>query len=571
MVMFILILALIATACTASSITPTKPSIATGTAVSTPTAIPVTPHRIQVRVVDGVSEFYDTLTGEKFVPRGADYIHWVSRPSPGRGDIWVDALFNTSFGELDQAEAELQQMKALGFNTVRMWKNACWGEVGGCIGDPAGGLSDAYLDNIAEFLRLAKQYGIYVIFTDDWVPDDGGYSQELARAAYVGYNGIYLDKHGIKAERMYWEDFIHGLGERAAPLDAILAYELMNEAFYEADSPPLSQTSGSVTTANGETYDMADAQDHKRMMEEGWLFWIEQLRDSIQLIDPTALVTMGFFVQQEPNPVREGDLRLVYLNRVVRESQLDFLDFHAYPGYDLSMKGHVENFAMIGAGDKLILMGEFGADKANYSSADRGASALQAWQVESCKYGFDGWLFWTWGQNPGDEFWNAYEGDSVVATVLAPVNRPDPCVYGEFDFIRFNVAPQAVITASSAIAGFPAQNVADETSNLWNAAALSPQWVQLSLAAPTVVESIVLTVAQQPSGRSVHQIWVRQTGGELKLVHTFDGVTAEGDVLTFTPEEPLVGVDLVKVVTTSVLDLWPAWHEIEILTKTPPE
>jgi hypothetical protein len=55
------------------------------------------------------------------------------------------------------------------------------------------------------------------------------------------------------------------------------------------------------------------------------------------------------------------------------------------------------------------------------------------------------------------------------------------------------------------------------------------------------------------------------------LVHTFDGVTDEGDVLTYTPEEPLIGVDLVRVVTTYALDVWPGWHEIEILTKTPPE
>ena len=54
-------------------------------------------------------------------------------------------------------------------------------------------------------------------------------------------------------------------------------------------------------------------------------------------------------------------------------------------------------------------------------------------------------------------------------------------------------------------------------------------------------------------------------------MHTFDWTTAEGDVLTYQAEEPLIGIDLVRVVTTSVLDLWPAWHEIEILTKSPPE
>jgi hypothetical protein len=541
------------------------------TTAPTPTERPVAvEHRIGVRQGSSGMEFYDRETGERFVPRGSDYVHWVSRPSPGRGDIWVDALFNTSFGELDQAEAELQQMAALGFNTVRMWKNACWGEVGGCIGDPAGGLSDAYLDNITTFLRLAKQYGIYVIFTDDWVPDDGGYNQELSRAAYPSYNGVYLTQHGINAERMYWVDLIQGLIERDAPLDAVLAYELKNEAYYEVNYPPLNQSSGMVTAANGSSYNMADEQDRIRMMEESWLFWIEQLRDSIQAVDPTALVTMGFISQQEPNPVREGDPRIVYLDRVVRESQLDFIDFHPYPGYDLSLKEHVENFAMPGAGDKLILMGEFGADKQNFATAERGASALQAWQVESCTYGFDGWLFWTWGKNPQDEFWNAYEGDGVVATVLAPVNRPDPCAYGDFDFIRFNAAAQATITASSHALDFLPELAADGTREYWISSGGPPQWIQFALAAPTDVESFVLTVNQDPPGRSVHQLWVRQAGRPIALLHTFDQVTQEGDVLTYQPDQPLVGVDLVRVVTTYALDVWPGWHEIEILTSTPP-
>jgi hypothetical protein len=156
--------------------------------------------------------------------------------------------------------------------------------------------------------------------------------------------------------------------------------------------------------------------------------------------------------------------------------------------------------------------------------------------------------------------------------VVAPIERPDPCEYGEFDFIRYNVAPQATITASSAVDGSLAQNVADGTPNLWNASALSPQWVQLELAAPTDIETIILTVAQDPPGPSTHQLWVRHVGGELTLIHTFDGTTNEGDILTFQPDEPLIGVNLVKVVTTRLSNnLWPAWHEIEVLTANPPE
>jgi hypothetical protein len=54
-------------------------------------------------------------------------------------------------------------------------------------------------------------------------------------------------------------------------------------------------------------------------------------------------------------------------------------------------------------------------------------------------------------------------------------------------------------------------------------------------------------------------------------MHTFDGITADGDVLTFQPEKPLTNVIAVKVVTTKLDALWPAWREIEILTSDPPK
>jgi hypothetical protein len=530
-------------------------------------------HRIGIRSGESGIELYDRITGERFVPRGVNYHRWESRSSPGSGTIPIDSLFNTAFGQLDQADADLQQIAALGFNTVRVWRNACWGSVGGCIGNPGGGLSDSYLDNITEFLHMAKRHGIYVIFTDDWVPEDGGYSQELNKdccSQFDGFNLIYLANSGVSAERLYWEDFIAGLIERKAPLDFVLAYSLKNEAFYEAQLPPLNLTSGMVTAANGNSYDMGDQGERRRMMEDGWLFWSQQLRNAILALDPTALVTMGFFVQQEPNPVRQGDTRLVYLERMLLESQLDFFDFHAYPEYDLSIQEHVENFAMTELGDKLIIMGEFGADKRNYRSPERAAAALQSWQVDSCNYGFDGWLLWTWGENPGSEFWNALDGDGKIGTTLASIYRPDPCVYGDFDFIRFNAASLAEITASSAVDGFPPELVADGTVRHWNAAAKAPQWVELSLPSPVDVTAIELAVAQDPPGRSIHEIWVKKSGEDFMLVHTFDGVTSEGDVLIFQPEEPLIGIEIVKVVTTSILDLWPAWHEIEILTMTPP-
>ena len=59
--------------------TTTFPEVST-TSTSTVPDSPTPPvHRIGARVVDGVGEFYDTSTGERFVPRGMNYNRWVTR------------------------------------------------------------------------------------------------------------------------------------------------------------------------------------------------------------------------------------------------------------------------------------------------------------------------------------------------------------------------------------------------------------------------------------------------------------------------------------------------------------
>jgi hypothetical protein len=319
---------------------------------------------------------------------------------------------------------------------------------------------------------------------------------------------------------------------------------------------------------------MAIPDDKARMVDEGLVYWADTLRASILDLDPTALVTVGFFVPNEPYPVRGEDTRLVRTAYFIRNSSMDFIDLHHYAGNGVDDNQIWENFGLLGVDDVPIVLGEHGGIANWYSTEDRAAAAIMGLEVASCRVGFDGWLVWGWRGDESQDIWWASEGEGVIARVVAPVERPDPCVYGEFDFIRYNVAAQATITTSSAVDGAPAQNVADGTPNLWNASSLSPQWVQLELAAPTDVESIVLTVAQDPPGPSTHQLWVRQAGGELTLtlVHTFDGITNEGEIITFQPDEPLIGVDLVKVITTNLSNnLWPAWHEIEILTANPPE
>ena len=308
--------------------------------------------------------------------------------------------------------------------------------------------------------------------------------------------------------------------------------------------------------------------DRRRMMEDGWLYWIEQLRGSILAIDPTALVSMGFFVQQEPHPVREGDTRLVYLERLVRESTLDFIDFHAYPGYDLSIRQHAENLAMVGAGDRLILMGEFGAAKENFPTAERAAAVLQAWQVASCEFGFDGWLMWTWGGDPGSEFWHASDSGGVVGSALSPAHRPDACDFGPPVLGFENLALFRVAAASRSENELHTPDKANDGSmgTWWSAASHPPQWIEIDLGEPRTIGRVVLQpgwVAALGSQRIRVSVRGPGTGEGYQLLHEFQQPVQHRVPLEFSLTQPMDGVRYIRV-ETLVADGWVAWPEVEV-------
>ena len=100
---------------------------------------------------------------------------------------------------------------------------------------------------------------------------------------------------------------------------------------------------------------------------------------------------------------------------------------HAYPDAGLSLQQYVQNFGINGMESKPIIMGEFGGGTANFASLDSAAQTFAAWQSESCAYGFDGWLFWTWDTTEQPDFFNALQGSGQIEKALAPINRPDPC------------------------------------------------------------------------------------------------------------------------------------------------
>jgi len=432
-----LLLGLLLAACQVASSAATPPAstaVATdeaAAAADTPTLAPSAPprpeHRIGVRVVDGVGEFYDRETGEKYVPRGNNYIR-TARQDTSSGQIFYHSTFNVGLYDAAEADANLAVMHEAGYNVVRVFVNGC------CdlhsIGDPAGGLRPEYIANLVDFLRKAQVHGIFVMITGDDLPKAGGYIEiqdTTWQAEFPGSHATYLLPGGIRASRQFWADFIEALIRQDAPFEAIFSFELLNEMHFYSDGMPFTLSSGVLKTANGRSYSMASEADKQLMVEEGSVYWMDKVRERILELDPTALVSVGFFHPQGPNPDRIGDPRLAVTAPAIWDSQLDFVDLHPYPGLALSLAEYVENYGIQRMQEKPIIMGEFGLTITSYPSLDTAAHVLARWQAESCEYGFDGWLFWTWDLASDDIFRRALDGGGAISEILSPAARPDPC------------------------------------------------------------------------------------------------------------------------------------------------
>ena len=570
-------LVLVAAACSGSPTSVSVPSVTSGPATSVSSTVALTSsqpaviesgappleHRIGVRVVEGRGEFFDRMTEETFVVRGVNYV-FLER-SEG---IWVNEPFDTLGYDPDLTRADFRRIADAGFTTVRMFFDHC-GDPPGCITRPdRPGVDPAYLENVVDVMNAAAETGLFLLLTSNDIPDLGGYGEAANRQAgeqFAGYrNAHYLTAAGHEAAAAYWSDFMGGLVDRGARLDHVLGWSLLNEQWLFGQQVPLSLFSGLVVAADGETYDMADPDQKTAMVANNLNRYANLVHDVITDHDPTALVTMGFFAPQFPNPTAiGGDWYVDTVGYIEGGAPFDFYDFHVYPGEDIPLQLLAENLGVHLLADKPVVMGEYGAFIHRYGELTTATRAISDWIVQSCSLGFDGWIYWSYRTNPNvdDKTWSLTSEDGFILDALAPVDRTDPC--SPIAVETENIAFKAAATASRSLDGEPPRFAVDEDETTqWGAGASPIQWFEVDLGGPKVVAEIRLLVSQYPEGDTVHRILIDRGAG-FEPVHTFAEYTSDGDWLEYIPPTPLVDVRGVRIETTSSPS-WVAWREIEV-------
>jgi hypothetical protein len=387
------------------------------------------PHPIGVRPTATVAEFFDKTTGNVFVPRGNQYVRLASLTQPDGSLLLAHSTFSVGLYDSGHAESALSTMATGGYNIVTVTLQGCCQNT---IGDPAGGLSSAFIANVVDFLQRSKSHSLAVIFASSWLPAYGGFSEMLGPCypTFSDINLSILSSCGIKATSAFFQDFVQALIKAGAPMDAIFAYEIWDELYFNNTQPPLNTTSGMITAANGQTYDMSSPTSQQQMMDDGLVYFADQVRAAILALDPTALVTISFFQPQAPNPTRPLDPRIInHVYPPIANSTLDYVDLHLYPVVaGLTMDQYVQNFGFVGfQQQKPILLGEFGAFQSAYPAVADAAAGLRDWQIQSCAYNFKGWELWTWDTDEQPELWNAMSQGGVINQALSPATRANPC------------------------------------------------------------------------------------------------------------------------------------------------
>ena len=97
----------------------------------------------------------------------------------------------------------------------------------------------------------------------------------------------------------------------------------------------------------------------------------------------------------------------------------------------------------------------------------------------------------------------------------------------------------------------------------WNSGGNAPAWISFAFDKPRAIKELTATVNQQPNGPTEHVVSAVAADGTVRIVHTFKGVTKDGQVLKATFAPPLTNVTALRIDTWRSPS-WVAWSELSV-------
>lgn len=405
------------------------------------------------RIVSRADGLFHATTGERFVARGVNY----SRLSKDSAGGIYHSTFEPGTYNAVRLPLSLSVIKAQGYNTVRVFIDP-GGANGHGIGRGLGTYDKVYapyMDNVAHFVKVAADRGLYTMPSLDIFPSNSYYWEMVGRVNggttpnIFGRNLSYMDKGRVAAKAEYLKNFADALAERLGPEQrtAILAYQADNEVYFETNRAPFDRMTGTVTPVNGVTYDMADKTQRQQAADASLVEYSYRVKRGLAASDPDGLLAMGFFsFQSAGKPGADGFSVYCHGDEAACPSSgnkyryparagllshwgaVDLIDLHMYANHGAP----VLNLHAMGSRKDPYIIGEFGAHKKLFDNdITKAAYGMRDMQREMCALGAQGYLYFTFDTMEAlasmDSFFHLVEQGHVIDNQLSPNTRPDPC------------------------------------------------------------------------------------------------------------------------------------------------
>jgi hypothetical protein len=297
------------------------------------------------------------------------------------------------------------------------------------------GVYGPVIDNLVDFLLRAAVRGIYTVVTLNRWPENDYFKSIFDQGQLPGIEGsnaFYLTPGGVAAHAELSRRVVQAVADRNSnALTWVLAWELDNEIQLVTNLLPFSQTSGTVTTGDGKTYDLSDSAQRLACMDSNFNHWVNESAAAIRAVDPQALVSVSVFTNMAVQRSGPGptpctlpcDVRAPPRPVALRQgTTLSYVDVHAYPVGNYSFAADLAssevNTPEFFRTRQPWLMGEFGAFTDLFSTAQVAANVMLWHRQQATLAGATGALFWAWDTTDQPGLWGATEGNYAIYSKL---------------------------------------------------------------------------------------------------------------------------------------------------------
>ena len=539
------------------------PSVSAPVGVAVETQEPIDERPALVVEGTGDDRFFAAGGDQRVVVQGVTYNRIVFEAPEGQFDAVLRGF------DAPMVADEFARLSGMGYNVVEVDLPSSGP---GNIGLHGGaGLSNSMVESLAELIGIAAGAGLRVVIAAEDIPADGEYRTPVDEAAgpdfAAGRNALLLTAAGHDAARRFWGDLAGRLVRFGAPIEAVAAFVVLDEAYVFESMPPFDRAR-TVAGAGGRRYSLPDERD--RLLDESISGYIELCARAIHQYLPHALIGVG---TRAPNDHTRSEGMLFRYESVLASAGLDFLQLNVQPFDDYSPRRVTDAVAIIREMRPVpIVLNQMDLLHFSHPYEECAAEGFATWYYELDRaLALDGWIY-HYSSRPelpdgapdADAAWGLLEGDAGLAGLLAGIGLPPEVVGRDLTVSApyLNLARAASIRVSNSVGEWiPVHAVDGDPEAPWIGGE-PPQTITIEFDGPQVIRKVCLRVYQEVPGRSVHRLEMR-FGQQWREIHIFEGVTRRGDQLVLDPERPWEDVSAVRIIT-DVAPSATGWLEVGI-------